>query len=84
MLVIERGTAVYDGSELRFGHILSKRQPPAFRKKWAHEATSLQKIVEQMKVATPSAEREAKERELKRSLDQIMEVLANGEKSDRQ
>lgn len=84
VLVLERGEAVYDEDQIRFGPYLSKRQPPAFRKKWEREAASLQKILNRMKEASPSAERDTKEAELRRSLDQILEVLANGEKNDRQ
>ncbi|KZE40096.1 SAM-dependent methyltransferase [Bhargavaea cecembensis] len=84
VLVLERGEAVYNDSQIRFGPFLSERQPPAFRKKWEREAASLQKILNRMKEASPSAERDAKEAEMKRSLDQILEVLANGEENDRQ
>ncbi|WP_213422939.1 tRNA (adenine(22)-N(1))-methyltransferase [Bhargavaea massiliensis] len=84
VLVLERGTAIYDDLQLRFGPFLSKAQPPAFRKKWEHEAASLQKILQQIQEAAPSAERHVKEAELMRSLDQIMEVLGNGAENDRQ
>ena len=79
VLVLERGNASYDDLELRFGPILSERQPVTFRQKWEHEAASLQKILERIKEASPSSERDAKEEELKRSLGQILEVLENGE-----
>ncbi|EMR05917.1 tRNA (adenine(22)-N(1))-methyltransferase [Bhargavaea cecembensis DSE10] len=81
VLVLERGTAVYDDMQLRFGPFLSERQPPAFRKKWEREAASVRKILDRMQEASPSAERDTKEAELKRSLDQILEVLGNGEEN---
>ncbi|MFC7364819.1 MULTISPECIES: tRNA (adenine(22)-N(1))-methyltransferase [Bhargavaea] len=84
VIVLERGKAIYDDLQLRFGPYLSERQPPAFRKKWEREAASLRKIIDRMQEASPSEERDIKEAKLKRSLYEILEVLGNGEENDRQ
>ena len=75
VLVLERGEAAYDEEDIVFGPFLRTAQAPPFIEKWNEERVGLQRVLESLKRAQPSATIEEKRQNIVSQIERIERVV---------
>ncbi|MEK3934171.1 tRNA (adenine(22)-N(1))-methyltransferase TrmK [Sporosarcina sp. FSL W7-1349] len=76
VLVLDRGNASYDETELLVGPFLLKKKPEAFIEKWTREVQEWTRVLQSLESAEETESIQSKKAQLKRQIELIGKVLS--------